>query len=146
MQKDTPYDQKISMLRNNRTNQRNRTTYFFLILLTMAIGLTTRKIADQLPKLVNLYLGDILWALMIFLITGFIFNKRPLRFVGLFAIVFCYLIEISQLYHKPWIDTLRSTTLGALVLGHGFLWSDILAYSIGVGLGLIMEKLLLSNR
>ena len=48
------------------------------------------------------------------------------------ALVFSYLIEISQLYHAPWIDAIRSTALGGLVLGFGFLWSDILCYTVGV--------------
>ena len=34
-------------------------------------------------------------------------------------------VEESQLYHASWIDSIRGTTLGALVLGHGFLWSDL---------------------
>lgn len=146
MQKATLRDQKNLIRRNDMIHGRNRIVYFFLILLTVGIGLTSRKMADQLPKLVNLYLGDILWALMIFLITGFIFNKRKTGCIGLYAAAFCYLIEISQLYHTQWIDAIRSTTLGALILGYGFLWSDILAYSMGVGLGIILEKQALTNR
>ena len=96
--------------------------------------------ADQLPKLVNLYLGDALWALLIFLIMGFIFNKLASFRLTIFALLFCYLTEISQLYHASWIDEIRSTTIGGLVLGFGFLWSDILAYSIGVSAGYLIEK------
>ena len=124
---------------------RNRYFYFFLILLVVTIGLTSRKMSDQLPKLVNLYLGDALWALMIFLIAGFIFQKYSPEKIVLIATSFCYLIEISQLYHAPWIDALRSTTLGGLVLGFGFLWSDILAYSAGICFGWLAEKVLKIN-
>ena len=53
-----------------------------------------------------------------------------------------YLIEISQLYHAPWIDAIRATALGGLVLGFGFLWSDILCYTVGVLLGIIVDGLL----
>ena len=124
-------------------NKRNRTAYFLLTILMISFGLLSRKIAYQLPEFINLYLGDSLWALMIFLMTGFIFNKVSTFQAMIIAISFCYLIELSQLYHADWIDNIRSTTLGGLVLGYGSLWSDILAYSIGVGFGAIFEKLVL---
>ncbi|WP_254563111.1 ribosomal maturation YjgA family protein [Dyadobacter diqingensis] len=146
MQKDTFSKEKNLLRPDAKTSGRNRITYFFLTILTIALGLTSRKMADQFPKLVNLYLGDALWALMIFLIAGFLFNKHSTLRTTLYSAVFCYLIEISQLYHAPWIDAIRATTPGALVLGYGFLWSDILAYSIGIGVGLFLEKLLLKNR
>jgi hypothetical protein len=54
-------------------------------------------------------------------------------------IFFC--IEISQLYHAPWIESLRSHPLGGLILGFGFLWSDLVCYTFGVVFGYLMEKL-----
>jgi hypothetical protein len=45
------------------------------------------------------------------------------------------------LYHANWIDTIRKTTLGGLILGYGFLWSDLLAYAIGIAAGVIIEFL-----
>ena len=41
----------------------------------------------------------------------------------------------------PWIDSIRHTTLGGLVLGFGFLWSDLACYAAGVGLGVTIEML-----
>ncbi len=52
---------------------------------------------------------------------------------------FAVAIEISQLYHDPWIDAIRQTTLGGLILGFGFLWSDLACYAVGVGLGVMIE-------
>lgn len=126
-------------------NPRNRIVYLFLTMLVISSGLFSRKLAHQLPEQVNLYLGDSLWALMIFLITGCVFNKVSTFQALVIAISFCYLIELSQLYHADWIDIVRHTTLGGLILGYGFLWSDILAYSIGVGCGAILEKLISSR-
>ena len=141
MKKTRNTENKIDFFQDN--NPRNRLLYLFLTLLVILSGLLSRKIAYQLPEHVNLYLGDVLWALMIFLITGFIFNRTSTIQVAIFAVSFCYLIELSQLYHADWIDKIRHTRLGGLILGFGFLWSDILAYSIGVGFGVILEKLFL---
>ena len=48
-------------------------------------------------------------------------------------------VEVSQLYKAPWIDTIRRTTLGGLVLGYDFVWSDLACYAVGVGLGVVIE-------
>jgi hypothetical protein len=55
------------------------------------------------------------------------------------ALSFSVLIEMSQIYHAPWIDSIRHTTLGGLVLGYGFLWGDLACYAVGIGLGLVIE-------
>jgi hypothetical protein len=47
------------------------------------------------------------------------------------------------LYHAPWIDSIRGTTLGGLILGYGYLWSDLACYAVGVGLGALMEGALI---
>lgn len=119
--------------------KRDRKLYFLFIIITMVLGLMSRRVSF-LPYVIEVYSGDVLWALMIFFIVGFIFNEKDKRMVACTALGFSYFIELSQLYHSPWIDNLRNTTLGALILGHGFLWSDILCYTIGVALGLIIEN------
>ncbi|MDO4536447.1 MAG: DUF2809 domain-containing protein, partial [Clostridium perfringens] len=48
----------------------------------------------------------------------------------------------SQIYHAPWIDSIRNTTLGGLVLGFGFLWSDILCYTIGIAIGVALDVII----
>jgi hypothetical protein len=52
---------------------------------------------------------------------------------------FSGLIEVSQLYHASWIDSVRHTTIGGLIQGFGFLWSDLACYAVGVGLGATIE-------
>ncbi|MDC2864051.1 ribosomal maturation YjgA family protein [Bacillus sp. BP-3] len=123
------------------TLKRNRFLYAMMTVIVIILGLTSRKIAYVLPHILNTYLGDALWALMIFIGFGFIFNRAQTKIIVLLAISFCYIIEFSQLYHACWIDHIRETTLGGLVLGYGFLWSDLLAYAIGIGIGVIIEML-----
>lgn len=120
--------------------RRNRVVYLILIIIVMILGLLSRKL-DNIPVIISLYAGDILWALMVFLIVDFIFNNKSILFNISIAIIFSYGIEISQLYHAPWIDSIRNTTLGGLILGFGFLWSDLICYTIGVLIGGIIESI-----
>jgi hypothetical protein len=55
---------------------------------------------------------------------------------------FSFLIVVGQFYHALGIDSIRRTTLGGLVLRHGFLWSVMACYCAGVGLGALGESTL----
>lgn len=119
--------------------KRNRVLYALFTIVVIILGLSSRKFAFALPHLLNDYLGDALWALMIFTGFGFLFPKTETKKLAFISLMFCYGIEASQLYHAEWIDSIRGTTLGGLVLGYGFLWSDLVAYTIGVGVGILCE-------
>ena len=126
--------------------KRNRFYYLLFIVITLLSGLASRHYPGVLPTWVESYLGDSLWALMVFLMAGFLLNGKSPRWIALVALVFSYCIEISQLYHAPWIDAVRANRLGGLVLGFGFLWSDLVCYAVGIGFGVLMEKIFLNKK
>ncbi|UOE49657.1 DUF2809 domain-containing protein [Mucilaginibacter sp. SMC90] len=113
---------------------KTRITYFVLIILTIILGLLSRHF-----KFIPLFIGDILWATMVYFIMRFLFIAKSVKFNVIAALIFCFAIEFSQLYKAPWINELRHTLFGRLVLGEGFLWSDLLCYVIGVGIGVWVE-------
>lgn len=106
--------------------------------IVISIGLLSRT--PITPDFIYPYLGDSLYALLIFLIVGFLFPKKSWKWVGAMALGFCFAIEISQFYHAPWIDSIRQTRLGGLVLGFTFIWSDLFAYTAGVLIGILLER------
>ena len=122
---------------------RNRIVYLISVAIVMVLGLSSRKYACNLPECINTYLGDALWAVMIYLFASLLLKDRKPSLIALLSLLFCYLIEISQLYHAPWIDAIRNTRLGGLVLGFGFLWTDIIAYTLGIGVMLAIESVYL---
>ncbi len=81
-----------------------------------------------------------LWALMVFLGFALLFNRQPTKIIALMTGLFSFGIEFSQLYHAPWIDAVRATRLGGLVLGFGFLWTDLLCYSVGILIGSLIDS------
>jgi len=72
----------------------------------------------------------------------FLFINKPLKFVVVVSLLFCYAIEFSQLYQAPWINNIRHTVIGGLILGEVFLWGDMLSYTVGVGIGIFIERLI----
>lgn len=111
---------------------RQRTLYAVIIAITIVTGLLVRLKKAWFPEIVNLYLGDVLYAFMMFYIVSFIVPNKALLYRSIIALVICYCIEFAQLYDAEWINCIRATLPGRLVLGSGFLWSDLLAYLIGI--------------
>nr|WP_115642515.1 DUF2809 domain-containing protein [Clostridium putrefaciens] len=121
-------------------NKRNRVNYGILIIIVVLLGIGSRKFGYILPRFIASYLGDTLWGLMIFLVIGFLCNNLNTDIVAISSLIFCFFIEFSQLYHSAFIDSIRSTVIGGLILGFGFLWSDLICYSLGIIIGVLIEK------
>lgn len=122
---------------------RNRPTYLALVIVIITLGLFTRS--SFLPLVMKggffaSYAGDTLWAAMVYFIVCVAFPKwSPLK-IAIIALSFCFAIEISQLYQQDWINQIRNTRLGALILGRGFLWTDFLCYTIGIQLAHLFDS------
>ena len=67
----------------------------------------------------------------------YLVNKT--RYCALYALLFSFGIEFSQLYQTDWLNAIRKTTLGHLALGSGFDVIDFIAYSIGIVLCVLIE-------
>ena len=97
-------------------------TVTFVIILA---GLASRKYGNALPKFIAEYI---------------LFPSASILKVAAISLLFSYCIEISQLYQVDWANAIRNTTLGALVFGHGFLWSDMICYTVGVMLSATVDS------
>jgi len=113
---------------------------------TVALGLATRKAPGLFPAFVAEYGGDALYAtLWVQLLGGAVFargRRAPVLAVCLAGLAVCFLIEGSQAVDVGWLVAARATRLGGLVLGHGFLVSDLACYTVGAGLGGLVERAL----
>ncbi|MBU1822052.1 MAG: DUF2809 domain-containing protein [Bacteroidetes bacterium] len=122
---------------------RNRIHYLFLIIGTIGLGLASR--AGFIPQGIYPYLGDVLYALMIYFLIGFLLRRVPSLTAAALCVAICYSIELSQLYQAAWINEIRSTRLGGLMLGFGFLWSDLVCYLTGALIGVGLEYIFIKK-
>jgi hypothetical protein len=115
---------------------RDRVAYAAIMAIAIAAGLGSRsRWAAHLPAFIATYAGDTLWALMIYLGLGFAFPRAKVRSLAMTALLISFAIELSQLSQADWINRIRHTTLGGLVLGFGFKWSDLVCYATGILVG-----------
>lgn len=119
----------------------NRIWYALAVVFTIALGLLSRSAyAELLPDVVETYAGDTLWAVMVYLGFRFLISHKTVLHSAIAAMIFSFTIEFSQFYQADWINQIRGTTLGALVLGFGFKVSDLVCYSLGVSVALIVDR------
>jgi hypothetical protein len=119
-----------------------RLSLLAIIPIVVISGLALRSGSPLIPAFVAKNGGDTLWALLVFLIIRFIAPDWSLFRSAAIALIISYLDEISQLYHAPWIDNIRSYWLGGIILGFGFLWSDLVCYTVGILSGFFAEWVL----
>lgn len=119
---------------------RRRARYLALALGTIAVGLLVHRSGRALPPAVRDFAGDALWAVMMAWWIGVLAPGVPLLRRSGVALAVCFAVEASQLYHAPWLDALRSTTGGRLVLGSGFDPRDLAAYTVGVLVATFLER------
>ncbi len=118
-----------------------RTRFVYIIAATVVVfvGLASRRYRGQLSAFLADYAGDTLWALMLFLLVSTLLDGRSIVARAAISLALAFLVETSQFYHAPWIDSIRQTTFGGLVLGFGFLWTDLICYSVGIAIGALSE-------
>lgn len=100
----------------------------------MILGIISRKSAE-----IPLFIGDILYAVLIYFGLRFLFIQLKTYKTFLLSLLLCFSIEILQLVKIDWLINIRKTTLGHYILGEGFLWSDLLCYIIGTLVAFIID-------
>ncbi len=120
---------------------RSRVKLFLLLLLIVAAGLFSRsEHASVLPVFLQTYAGDTLWALALYIFLAFISPSAGSKELMMLSVIIAFSVEFSQLYQAEWINSVRHTRAGGLILGFGFKWSDLLCYSSGILLGFVIDN------
>jgi hypothetical protein len=122
------------------TCARRRLRSAAMALVVMGTGLVWRLPAIPFSPFVRKYGADALWAWLVFLLIRIVRPQAHIATSAAIAFGFAVVIELTQLYHASWIDEVRATRLGALVLGSVFNWPDIPAYALGVIVGVLIEQ------
>lgn len=120
-------------------NTRLRLIYLVIaVILALLAGFSTRT--NICPtKMLNLYTDMILTAGVVYFVSRIIVPFSPRWKNFLFVFLLLVVLEVSQLYHASWIDTLRVTSCGGAVLGHQFSVSDLVCYTLGSLVGWLVD-------
>ena len=112
------------------------------IILIVPLGLYSKFYDGPAYNWVNNSLGGVLyvifWSLLFSLLAA---RSKSWKIVSLVFLITCA-IEFLQLWHPPFMETIRSTFIGATLFGNSFSWMDMAHYVIGALASLGLLKIL----
>jgi glycopeptide antibiotics resistance protein len=123
-----------------------RRTYFIAVIITILLGLASRKYSHLLFSFLAENAGDVLWAMMVYFGFRFLLLKKRIETAIFLSLLFSFVIEFSQLYQEDWINQIRGTMLGALILGKGFLTVDLIRYTIGIVIAFTLDRVMIIKK
>jgi hypothetical protein len=112
----------------------------FYLTLTLLLFLIEVLIAVYVhDDFIRPYVGDFLVVVLLYcFVCSFV--KAPVVPMALAVLLFSYLIETLQYFHVvQWLG-LGKSRLANTLIGNYFTWSDIIAYTVGIGCTILVEK------
>ena len=109
----------------------------------IVIGLALRRfgLSVGLPALIVKYGGSILWGTMVFFLVALATSNSSVLRITVISAAIAVAVELFRLVHAPWLDDFRLTLAGALLLGRIFSLWNILAYGAGIGLAVLLDRM-----
>jgi hypothetical protein len=129
-------------LDTQRNIKRRRLISLAALIVVISLGVASRTILVGIPH-ADKELGDLLWPVMFYLIGVFCFpGLRPSE-AAIVALLISVGTEVLQAYRAPWIDAIRDTRWGGLILGRVFSWRDMACYVIGAAAAFAVDLMLI---
>ncbi len=114
---------------------RFRLITFVCLILLVPIGYAARFYLSSDQEWLRNLLGNIAYESFWVLLVMFLFPTiAPIK-AAIGVCLASFAIEFLQLWQPDWLQTLRATLPGRLVLGSSFYWLDFLQYGVGSFVG-----------
>lgn len=129
---------------NNNTLRMNFKRIIFKFNLTHLIVAVLLFIVEVLiavyvhDAFVRPYIGDVLVVILLYyLLSSFI--KAPVIEMAIGVLLFSYVVETLQYFNIVALIGLSDSKIANIIIGNFFAWADILAYTVGIGVVLVVE-------
>lgn len=112
--------------------------YFIAFCIFLAIEIYIAMYIND--AIIRPFIGDMLVVILLYCLVSAFAKANPSK-IALSVLFFAYTIEGMQAISFINVLGLSNHTLAKTILGTTFDWKDILAYSLGIGVIFIFEKL-----
>ena len=113
----------------------NRSALLMSLAIIVPFGLVTKFYSGIGHQWLNDTFGGIPYEIFWILLVAWFWPRGKALTVALSVFVGTCLLEVLQLWQPPWLQAVRATLPGRLVLGNTFTWGDFPYYGVGCGLG-----------
>lgn len=113
-------------------------SYRFALLLTIALIIPLGyfvRFSLLFPDGFSDVFGSIAYQILFIALVQFCFPQTSIVKTAIAVFIFSCAIEVLQLWEPPFLQAIRATLPGRLILGNTFLWSDFPPYAIGSTVG-----------
>lgn len=111
----------------------------FLFIVEVLIALYVRD------NFVRPYVGDYLVVMLIYCAVRSFIKGNPVK-IAIAVLLFAYLVEVLQYFRIVDRLGLAGNQLAKTVIGYGFEWGDMLAYTLGVLTILLIERVKMKRK
>ena len=111
--------------------------YFIIFVILLLIEVVIALFAHD--NFIRPFFGDFLVVILIYCFIKSFFNT-PLVITAIGVLLFSYLIEVLQYFNIVKILGLQNSKLARVVIGTSFEWTDLIAYTLGIGLVILLDK------
>jgi hypothetical protein len=108
------------------------------LLLVVPLGFGTKVYSGPGSIWVNYFAGGIFYEIFWILVIVFVWPVLNPGWVAFWVFLITSILEFSQLWHPPFLETIRSSFIGSVLLGNKFSWWDFPHYIFGCLLGWIL--------
>lgn len=122
-----------------------RLAMFISLVVLIPVGYAVRFYGVG-PERLNDWLGAIAYEIFWILLVPLFFPKVSPVWTAVGVCLVTCVLEFLQLWQPPWLQAIRATFVGRLVLGNTFTWLDFPAYFVGSFLGWLWMRSLLRVR
>jgi prepilin signal peptidase PulO-like enzyme (type II secretory pathway) len=105
------------------------------IIVVVPLGLATKRCHVGGLEWIAENVGGALYVVFFCLAAMLVWPRARAGVVALVVLLATCAVELLQLWHPPWLEAIRGTLPGALVLGSTFVWADFPWYFVGAVLG-----------
>jgi hypothetical protein len=114
-----------------------------ILAIVILVGLASRTLPIDFPRLIGKHLGDVLWSLMFVLIVLLLRPGTRAAVAAVIGFAISAGTEFLKLAHAPWLDDLRTYRVPAFVLGTEFHLPNLLTYPVGALIGMALRRTVL---
>jgi Protein of unknown function (DUF2809) len=115
----------------------NRRYFVIALVLFLILVFIAAFVRD---RFVRPYFGDYLVVIFLYCLAKAFLSISPIRII-IGVLLFAYLIETLQYFHILKILGWEDVVLARVILGNGFEWWDLVAYTLGAATIVLVESL-----
>ena len=114
-----------------------------MLIIAVSLGLLFRlnRAGGSLGPLGE-YGGDTLWPVPFYALLAMALPRLRLAVLLGIVLLVTFGIELSQLFHPPWLESLRRLPVLGFLLGTSFVVSDLVCIGLGVSLCAAIDPLM----